>query len=167
MSEYDDDTKVDKYALDEEAELQPARYKKWSDKVAEATLKRDQCASRLELIEARLSKKARRQLENELGKRPTEDMVKTEIRLDEERQKVVEELHQLEYEINIYKGARTAMDHKKSAIDVLTRLHIASYFSKPVVPKDSEYRAQTKRREVDSAKITEQIKARKRRNSED
>ena len=167
MSSYEDDVRIDKYALDIEAELQPQRYKKWSDKVAEATLKRDQCASRLELIEARLSKKARRELENELGKRPTEDMVKTEIRLDGERQKVVAELHQLEYEINIYKGARTAMDHKKSAIDVLTRLHIASYFSKPVVPKDSEYRAQTKRREVDTGKITEQIKARKRRNSED
>lgn len=167
MSTFDEDKKIDKYALDEESANQPTLYEKWARKVAEAILKRDQCASRLELIEARLSKKARKQLENELGKRPTEDMVKTEIRLDEERQKVVEELHQLEYEINIYKGARTAMDHKKSALNDLTKLHLGSYFSKPVVPKDSEYRAQTKRREVDTGKLTEQIKARKRRNSED
>ena len=167
MSEYDDDTKVDKYALDEEAELQPARYKKWSDRVAEATLKRDRLESKLEVLDAKLGKKARRALENELGKRPTEEMVKVEIRLDPERQELVDNLHQLNYEINVLKGGRSAMDHKKTALELLTKLHIASYFSKPVVPKESEYRAKTKRKEIDTEKFSERIKARKRRNSED
>lgn len=163
---YKDDIQIDKFALDIEWEQHPAKYMKWAEDLAQAIFERDDQKQKNDILEAQLDKKYRKELLAKEGK-VTEGMVSAAIKTDEEYIEAINKLNQKNFNVNILTSVRVAMDSKKKALELLTQLFLSSYYSKPVITKESEYRAVNKRREEDSTRLSDKMKDRLRRTKKD
>lgn len=160
MSEFTDDLKIDKYALDEEAATHSEKYGEWILKYSQAVLERDRQKQKVDLLRAQLSKRYRKKLATSAVKRVTDAMVEVEVTCDEELQEELDTLHQMNYAVNVLAGAKSAFDQRKKAISDLTQLFISSYFSKPVVPEQSKYKAMKRGQEDSKQKLSDEMRRR-------
>jgi len=131
---YKDDLRIDKYSLDTEWEKQPMVYMKWAENYAEAVFERDKAKRALELVKAKIDSDIRQNPEKYgFDKKPTEAAIVSEIVQSAEYQDVYDEFIQANKRMNILAGAKEAMSQRKKALESLTDLMIAGYYSQPYV----------------------------------
>lgn len=133
MSDYREALKIDLDHLDENWKDHAEHYMEWAEKWSEAVADRDRKKDEVEVVKAELDKEYRIKLENEIGKKPTENMVSMAIIADERYQKVQGELIDKTKDANLYLSAKTAFEHRKKALEGETSLWINGYHSEPKI----------------------------------
>ncbi len=154
---------IDKFALDIECMRQPMLYMEWSEKLSEALNQRDEAKNDLLVTQARIGQEIR-QNPPKFGIDKLTEAALNEALISNENMGVVKSrLSELEYDVNILKGMKEALEQKKSMIEALVKLFISGYWAEPKVKQEGfEKLAQ---REVDglSKSFKERIETRKRK----
>jgi hypothetical protein len=134
-----EDVKLSLNNLDENAMDQGLLYAEWSKRWAESYLKRDKLKEKLSVLRARLDSEIREKATEKI----TETQISQKILLNEEHQKLTQELIEIQFEVNLFMSAKESFDHRRKGLDVLTELFKAQYFAgkqpyKELIEKKSE-----------------------------
>lgn len=143
-NEYEKDLRIDVDALDVEFAMQPAKYMKWAEKLANARKCLDDVKQNLDVVRAELAHDIRTRSDKYDIDKITVDAVKDAIaratvetsQVAKEYVEELEDLTEAQYDVEILQAAVRAMDHRKTALENLVRLHGAQYFAGPSTPRD-------------------------------
>lgn len=153
--EYREDTKIDKYALDEELAIQSELFMKWAELYYTSTDLKRRLQTRMDLLEGKIGNKIR--LDPELygfdKKAPTEGAIKAIVNQDKEYRKLVKEMHDLTNDMNVYGAAKEAMNHKKESLKSLVKLWSEGYYSMPSITKKEGDKLDKQRKEKINKKL--------------
>jgi len=83
-----------------------------------------------EIVEAELDKEIR-ELVKKAGVKITEAAIKAEITTHRKRKEAFDDHLEKTYAYNVLNGAVKAFEHKKKALEKLSELYIAGYYSEP------------------------------------
>jgi hypothetical protein len=119
---------IDKHALDDEVIMQPQLNQEVSDAVIWQTSIRDQLATDLEVLEARLDKQVRADYAAS-GDKLTEDMLKAIIKADDDRVAAVHAYLDAKHNVSKLEKLLKSFDQRSYAISKLTDLYESGYFS--------------------------------------
>lgn len=142
MTEYSDDLKINFAELDIDWRDHSANYMKWAEKWVNAVAQRDRKKEALDVLKAELDKKYRIKLEKQLGKKPTEATVSASIVSDKTYQIAQQEIIKANEEVNLLASAKVAFEHRKQALEGLTKLWLGGYFSNPNIPSEIKERVE-------------------------
>lgn len=155
---YREDLEISKFELAELWETHQMRFMDWAEKLAESIEEKDEikleteldkakAKDELESVKAHLDLQIRTNYEYfGLKKAPTEKLVESLIAKSPEfveaKQKYYaimeqcgKDLAKAEYNVNVLKAAKDAFEHRKTALDNLTRLMVGGFYSARL-PKD-------------------------------
>ena len=124
---------IDPMKLDQEWVNHPKQYHVWAKKLADAQFEFDKSKSKLELIKADLDGDIREQPESYGLSKITENVVANTIISQLEHKTATREVNEARHELEIFKAAVTALEHKKRQLTVLAELWIRDYYSSPTV----------------------------------
>lgn len=125
---------IDKHALDKEWEEQASNYFEIAADLEEANAETDQAKARIDVVYADLDGEIRENPEAfGFEGKPTEPSIKACILGQDRYKKVIERFNEKRRAAGLLGAAVRAMEHKKRAIEKLTDLFIAGYFSDPKV----------------------------------
>lgn len=133
---YDDDMYIDENALDVEILEQPSLMVKYSQLLAEARRTRDLSKEALDLKKAEIDLDIRDDPAKYDLEKITVAAVEACILMEEEYQTAQKELNDANYQVNVLQGVVSAIDHRKSALENLIKLHGQQYFAGPSTPHD-------------------------------
>lgn len=133
--DYEEDLRIDHNALDIESIRQPQLFMKYSELAADARLEMDRIKELVEVVRAECDKKIRDDL-GQQGVKVTEAIVANQIVLRQDYREVVDKLSIARHRWEILSMAVKAFEQKKSSIENLIKLMLASYFSSPTIPRD-------------------------------
>lgn len=123
------DIAINMYALHEEWKKQPELYARWAEAHCDAIAKRDSHKIKCDIKHSMLSTDIRNNYGRYgLDKRPTEGQVEAIINENAEYQRMLNEMTELNRQVNLLQAGRTALEHKKRALEGLERLRLADYF---------------------------------------
>ncbi|KXH69814.1 MAG: hypothetical protein AM326_01705 [Candidatus Thorarchaeota archaeon SMTZ-45] len=127
---YKDDLAIDKDSLEECLVEQPELYAKWSQVWAQAVRERDEAKEALNLVKAELDMKIRKSWDI-LGfdKKPTDMAITTWICAQKDYRDANFILIQATYNVNVLEAAKWAFQHRKDALDNLTKLFLSNYYA--------------------------------------
>lgn len=128
--DYSTDVNINSDELDIEWIKQPSLFMRYQEELVMREKIKTKAKENIEIIEAELDKEIR-SLMTENKVKVTESLIKAEITRNEKRKKAVDDCIEKTYNYNIINGAVKALDHKKKALEKLTELYIAGYFSEP------------------------------------
>lgn len=187
MEEYERDHKLDKNNLDVEWEKQARLYMKWARRCAKAIKERIQVEERLRLLrgknkgrleEVRAEVDAKVRLNPELYFKKEGKLTETAItgvvaqskEYKEEYARGVKEVSEVFKEFaeaveseHIMEGAKTAMTHKRAAIDGETRLWLGGYFAEVRVPAEAKDKVEEEARVLHKTGLGENPRLAKRK----
>ena len=145
---YEQDTTIDPSALDVEWLEQASLMIKYVKHAAQTRLELDKAKDVLDICKAGLDKAIRADPEAFEILKLTETVILNTIIVEGEYQKVNEIYLETKYESDMAKGAVQAIEHKKSALENLVKLHGQQYFAGPSVPRDlsKEWESKTKQK---------------------
>ena len=130
---------IDQNDLDREFCKQPRLYIKYATELADARLSLDENDVRLKTIKATLDSLIRSDPSAyNLPDKITETVIASTIIMQDEYTKAQRKVHTAQYKVNLLFAMVGALDHKKSALENLVKLHGQNYFSTP--RSDSEGR---------------------------
>lgn len=129
------DTSIDPHMLDEEWAMQSSLYMEYSRQWAIETKELDRLKRNLPIIEAKIGDNIRKHPEA-YSYKLTVDAVNNLISSNEEVITVNGEIIEKTYNVNLLRGALTALDHKKKALENMVTLFGLNYFSGPKEPKE-------------------------------
>lgn len=129
MRELSQDVKIDKLGLDEAAAEQAGIYYHWAQEAAEARAARDKADNRVEYRKAEIALNLRRNPPANV--KITEASIAELVCADPEIIELEDKLVEANKKLALAEGALRALDHKKSMIDNLVRLHLAGYYGDP------------------------------------
>lgn len=158
---YKEDLSIDKYKLDYEWEKQASKFIEWAEKAVDALFERDKAKDFLELTRAQLDSEIRKDVGE--GKKLTEAAIQSQI-LQNERYISANDLY-LEAVKNakILDIAREAFDHKKKALEKITDLWIAGYWSIPKINKELKESVESDIGQNHKETLQENVRLRRRR----
>lgn len=136
---YEADMELDKHGLDNEWLRQSSLYLKYSTLYADLASYRDEAKENLSRIDSQIDLEIRADWE-EFGfeNKPTEPAIRAAILQDDRHIKASNDLIQSVREVNIIQGAKTALDHKKSALERLSSLLLAGYWAEPLIKQEAK-----------------------------
>lgn len=145
---YANDLRINKHQLDVEWLEQPLRFNKYATKSAEANRYVRKCEERVKVIRSELVIEASTKGSSILGTgvKPTAPNIEAFYRNNEHYKKAKTELHNAQFEQEMYANAVFAFHQRKAALENLTRLHGQNYFSSPTIPHNlpEEYKEEKK-----------------------
>jgi hypothetical protein len=187
-SKFKENLRVNRYELAELLESHTDRFmdcgEAWSEAIAErdelkveADVEKAMAKDEMEKTRAKLDLEFRRNWRNyDLKKAPTDKTVESLVMssdiLSEAKKKYYETLKKYgmmlsdaEYHINILKSGKEAYDHRKSALDNLTRLMVSGYYSckLPAELKEDVMTKREERMEERARETTNETMSRRRR----
>lgn len=137
---YEDDINIDESALDVEWLEQPQKMMRYCKMAAEAQRRVSLAKENVDFVYATVNRAVRNDPESygvAAGSRGiTEDSIKSAIQVHSEYQAATKDYVDAKYEAEVAAGAVRAFDQRKSALENLVRLHGASYFAGPKIPRD-------------------------------
>lgn len=133
---YDQDIEINPEALDVEWTKQSKLMFTYSKLAAEARDRISRVEEKLEVFDAKLSLKIRKNPANFGQDKPTEASIKSLLTIDPTHIELTSQIADARYELEILNSAVKALDGKRSALENLVRLHAAGYFAGPKVPRD-------------------------------
>ena len=122
---------IDPLKLDKQFAEQPKLMFEWGRKAAKARLDFQQAKSNLELVEAELDKKIRKNPANYGLDKVTEGAIRNTILTRPSYKKALAEMQEFKYEADVLDAGVAALDHRKRAIEGHIQLLGMDYFSKP------------------------------------
>ena len=126
---------VDKYNLDGEWTDQPGAMHWCLLGCADALRKRKEAEEAVELILAEQDETIRTHA-LATGEKITENAIKRQVVMSTEYQDAVAHRDDLALALHVLDAERTALDHKKSALETLGKLYLANYYSEPSKGED-------------------------------
>lgn len=136
---YKEDTSVDKHNLEEEWTKQSSLFLKWGEAHAEAITEKDRAKEKLDIIKSEIDSDIRTRPEKYgFDKKPTEAAISSIILKHPKYTEVNNEVIKCNEEVNVLAVAKEAMNHKKKALENLTTLWVAGYYSDPDIPKEAK-----------------------------
>ncbi len=140
MSDLKDDLNIDKFSLDIEWEKQSQLYLKYSEMLAEYETRRDKLKDLIEVEKAEIEKEIR-EFPEEYGlkAKPTEGSIKAVVSTDKKIKKMKKKYFQFIKQSKIWGALVKSLDHKKKALENLTQLHLAGYYSTPNHSLNNKY----------------------------
>jgi hypothetical protein len=137
--DYDADMELDKHSLDHEWLRQSSLYLKYSILYADLASFRDEAKEELAKVDALIDLEVRSDWEDfGFEVKPTEPAIKAAILQDDRHIKASKDYIFSLREVNIAQGARTALDHKKAALERLSSLFLAGYWADPKITKEAQ-----------------------------
>jgi hypothetical protein len=133
---YEEDLALDASMIDVDCLDQPAMVMKYARIAADSDLEMDSAKERLELVKAELDKEIRTHPEKFKVEKITEPVVANTILMQDEYKEAVAEYLQAKHEARIVKGATEAVNHRKTMLENLVKLHGQQYFPGPSIPHD-------------------------------
>lgn len=136
---YEEDLKINLNDLAENWDKQPQLYMKWAEKYAQAYFERDKKKEKLEIVKAQIDMDIRTNLDNYgFDKKPTEAAISAKILMQPEYQAASTSVIEANRDMNIYNAAKTAMDHKKKALEMLSYLSTSGLYAEPSDSQDKK-----------------------------
>jgi hypothetical protein len=150
--DYLGDVYIDESALDTEWLMQPTLMVRYCSHSAACKQEVDAAKEQLEICKAKLDRQIRTNPEEYGLKKITEGAVSSAIVENAEHQECQQEYIEAKYEYERAVAAVRAIDQKKTALENLVRLHSASYFAGPSVPRDlsKEWEAKERSKKADN-----------------
>lgn len=132
---------INPHRLDEECVNQPRLRRKYGDLLAEAKRTLARAEKNLEEVKARTDFKIRKNPEayGLTSERITENMVKVQVLLNKKVQQAEEEAINAQYEVDKLSGDVSAIEHRKTAIQDLTKLRLADYYADPKIDEEARH----------------------------
>jgi hypothetical protein len=123
---------IDRNELDAEWAKQPKLYHEYAVQLGEMKRKLDEAEANLKVVKADVDKAIRlRPSKYSLADKPTEASIATTIVIQKRYIKAQNEVVMAQYDVNITDAMVRSLDHKKSALENMVRLHGQDYFSTP------------------------------------
>jgi hypothetical protein len=157
MEDFAKDLEIDRYYLDDICETHASIFQRWAEKHAEAQQVRDNVKSQTALEKADASDMLHRErasLDLSIRADPkrfnleklTENSIESTIlihpayisvqqKVMEAKKQAEEKLANAEYEVEILRVARDALEHRKTMIENLVKLYVAGFWAKPKQPR--------------------------------
>jgi len=128
-----EDAQLDKYALDNEAEVQARLYQKWSELLVQAQAELSKLKEEEQNVEAELVLLAKKQGIPEVTK-PTDMTIKAWVLTHRNYKVVTSKKRRAENNVAYLSNALKVLEHKRSMIKIETDLWITGYYAKPHIP---------------------------------
>ena len=123
----------DKDDLLREWKIQPKLYFQYAEMLAKARTKLDRADAELKVVKAEVDRKIRDEpAEYRLKDNPTEASIASAVLRQKEYRKSQSNLILAQERVNILEAFVKALDHRKSALENIVRLHGQQYFATPV-----------------------------------
>jgi hypothetical protein len=123
--------------------MQSAKYMRWAEKLATARRELDRIKDNVDTFRAVLAHDIRKNPDKYGIDKITVDAVKDAVLMATDETADAEtyanakqDLIDAQHDVEILQAAVRAMDHRKTALENLVRLHGAQYFAGPSVPRD-------------------------------
>lgn len=134
---FERDHKIDPNELDVECARQPETFFRWAEQSVDAKGEVDRLKLQLEVLEARLELKIRKDPGRyALGEKTTEGAIKARVKIDDDYLELHKRYHKAKDESALLDKAVMAMEMKKRMLEVLVTLHGQNYFAGPSTPRD-------------------------------
>ena len=137
--DYENDIHIDEEALDVEWLEQPGLMRRYTKYAAQLGKVLAFAKENVDIVKAGLDLAIRRTKTNYGFKEEdklTESMISSTLTLQQEYIDALHAYDEAQYEYNMVQGAVKAIDQRKSSLENLVKLHGASYFAGPRVPRD-------------------------------
>lgn len=129
---YKEDIAIDPYALDKEWIQQSSFYEKYSTKHANAIADRDSLKEELEIVKSEVLVDIQKHWSSYgFTAKPTDSVAKAFVEQAEEVKKLKFDIIKASKTVNVFQAAKTALDHKKKALENLTTLWVQNWYSEP------------------------------------
>lgn len=148
--------RINKFALDDEWELQPKLYRHYAEQVADAERDHRLTETALELVEAEVELAIRKDTVSAGLEKGTEGEIKKAVIVSEKVRQAKRVEINARHKVDVLKAAVRTLEHRKAALEETCRLFLAEYFSRP--------RAGDVGREMEQRKIDQAFKPRRRAN---
>lgn len=159
---YEKDININPDELDVELTLQPELMYEYSRHAATCRKAFDDASEYLTFIRAKLDNEIRKDPDKYEIPKLTETAITNTILMMGEYQDAAANVNRTRYEMEIARGAVTALEHKKSSLEKLVTLFGAQYFAGPSLPRNlSDMFAQ--RKEIRQQKADATVIIRRRR----
>lgn len=129
---------IDEHNLEKEWVKQPQLIYQLSNEIATIQYKIDSLKLKMVIHESELSVDIRANPEKYGLDKVTEKAIENIITNDEKRKKMEATLIEYQLNLSMLKGAYTALEHKKKALENLVHLLTIDYFAQPTVKTDNE-----------------------------
>lgn len=138
MSKIKDDLTINKFALDEEWLKQPSLVDKYSVILAELIESRDIAAEKLEVVKSQIASDIRSNPSDYdiQSSKPTDANVKEIVNAHPDVLEAAKVLREWEYEVSTGFGVRKALEHKRAALEDLTKLYLSGYWASPYISRE-------------------------------
>lgn len=133
---YEGDVHIDEQALDVECVAQSKLVMKYTRHLAWCERDRDRLKESLKLVESELELDIRLHSEKYGMEKVTDKSVAAIIPTQKSYKDTLENYLNAKFEYSVAKGACDAIDHKKTALELLVKLHGQGYFAGPNIPRD-------------------------------
>lgn len=124
---------IDIHRLHVEWKEFPKRYHEAAMKAADAVEKADRLKSKMELVWAQVEEEVRESPSAFRLVKVTDSAVEMKVKLDERYQEAQEAFLKAKAEVTYYKALTDSLDANKTAIEYLSKLRLADYFSEPKI----------------------------------
>lgn len=128
---YKEDLIIDENNLEYEWRRQASLYDEWGEKAANAHYEKDKAKEKLDLIKAKLDTEYRKLLKDE---KPKEAEILSNVLQDKRYIEASEQYLKAIKLAKILDVAEKAFDHRKRALENLTKLFLNNYYAEPYVP---------------------------------
>ncbi|MFP4025827.1 MAG: hypothetical protein ACLFVR_14985 [Thiohalospira sp.] len=159
--DYEKDVHINENDLDLECLEQPSLMLKYSKHLEYLKKERDRIKEKVDLVRAGLDKDIRTTPEDfDIYGKITEAVVSAAILIQPEYKKVMEEYLNAKYEAGVAQGVVSAIDARKTMLELLVKLHGQSYFAGPRVPRDLSQEREKSQKKIDGG-ISQKMKRKK------
>lgn len=131
--DFTQDSQLDKYSLDSAASEQPGVYMYWSEQMASTRKEEDACELEVKIARADSASRVRAE-----ATKITEAGVLEAVTKDPKVQEAEKRKSEATHKRALAEAAVRAMDHRKSMIEVLSRLWVAGYYGDPTRDRVTE-----------------------------
>lgn len=130
---FQQELKIDQYALDKAALEQPELFAKWAMEWADAVKERDRLKDKLALVRGQCDQEIR-ETPTEFGwqkpdKAPSEAFIASAVITHIDYVECNKEFQEAQHNVNVLQVAKEAFEQRRKMIEILTQLYLSSYFS--------------------------------------
>lgn len=139
MHDYNGDLEIDEHALDIEWKGQSKLFMRYAELSAEAVYERDKAKDQLEVVKAEIDSDIRTNFKKfGFDKKPTEAALTAQILTNDKYKKYNDLYIKAIKNMNILIAAKDGIGNKKYALENLTKLWVAGYYSTPNISKEAK-----------------------------
>jgi len=163
--DYEQDLKIQQDALDVEWLQQADLMRQYGQHAAQMRLDMDKAAETLAVVKAETDKEIRAAPADYDIVKITETVITNTIILEVGYRDALDKFNEARYEHEMARVAVSALEHKKSALENLIRLHGQQYFAGPSVPRDLDKAWEDREQQKESDKrVACKMQRRRRKN---